>query len=142
MVVSTDLNIEEQNVLSKNLIEKIRSVISTPVPTPQQSEFNFEMTEEASKRNFCILAWHGKNLGKSIERQCNSPIGYGSDFRAPETLAQIFSLHPNWARMERILREGYSWPLKELDSDARKSELEETLSFGNHKGAENTPELL
>ena len=142
MVVSTDLNTKEQHVWPKNLIERIRSVISTPVPTPQQPEFHFEMTEEAARRNFCILARHRKNLGKAIKRQCNSPIGYGSEFRAPETLAQIFSSHPNWTRMEKILREGSSWPLEELDSDAKKSDLEEALRFGNHKGAENNPELL
>jgi hypothetical protein len=91
--------------LAEKLIEKIRSVVSTPVPTPQQPEFHVEMTEEATRRNFCILARHGKSLGKAIERQCNSPIGYGSEFRA-------FSSHPNWARMEKILREGSSWPLE------------------------------
>jgi hypothetical protein len=136
MVVSTYLNTKEQNVWPKNLIERIRSVISTPVPTPQQSEFHFEMTEEAARRNFCILARHGKNLGKAIKRQCNSPIRYYSEFRAPETLAKIFSSHPNWTRMEKILREGSSWPLEELNSDAK------ALRFGNHKGAENNPELL
>jgi hypothetical protein len=44
--------------------------------------------------------------------------------------------------MESILTHGSIWPLVELDKDLRKQDLQDTLTFGNHKGASAKPEAL
>jgi hypothetical protein len=44
--------------------------------------------------------------------------------------------------MEAILMHGSVWPLLELDKDLRKQDLQDALTFGNHKGASTKPESL
>ncbi len=44
--------------------------------------------------------------------------------------------------MKRILTIGSKWPLEEIDEQLRKSDLNEALCFGNHKGTSKNPELL
>ena len=44
--------------------------------------------------------------------------------------------------MNKILENGLSWPISELADDTRASDLEEALTFGNHKRAEEKPDLL
>ena len=66
-----------------------------PCPTPAEPEFKFTMTEEAAHHNFCVLSKYGKDLGKALEAQKMSPLGYGSKFRATSSLKLVFGLHPN-----------------------------------------------
>jgi hypothetical protein len=84
----------------------------------------------------------GFDLGRAIEAQKLSPLGYGSEFKKPEVLKKIFGNHPLWARMERLLIKGSRWPLKEISKEDRVADLQEALQFGNHKGATSKPELL
>ena len=113
-----------------------------PCPTPAEPEFKFTMTEEAAHHNFCVLSKYGKDLGKALEAQKMSPLGYGSEFRATSSLKLVFGLHPNWKRMETILLNGSDWPMEDLDPKSRADDMTEALEFGNHKGASEKPELL
>jgi hypothetical protein len=69
-------------------------------------------------------------------------LGYGSEFKPIETLEPIFENHPSWRRMKRILTHGSKWPLQPLDEENRIKDVEDTLNFGNHKGANKQQELL
>ena len=44
--------------------------------------------------------------------------------------------------MEAILRRGSDWPMEELSTEDKLEDLKEDLEFGNHKRANNNPELL
>ena len=44
--------------------------------------------------------------------------------------------------MKSILKYGSCWPLKELPLPDRLKDLEGSLVFGNHKGAESNPAIL
>ena len=44
--------------------------------------------------------------------------------------------------MELILTQGSFWPLEDLNKDLRKQDLDEALTFGNHKGAQKFPARL
>ena len=74
------------------------------------------MTGEAAQHNFCVLSKYGKDLGRALEAQKLSPLGYGSEFRATSSLKLVFGSHPNWNRMKTILENGSDWPMEELDS--------------------------
>ncbi len=52
------------------------------------------MTEEAAEKNFLILKNYNFDLEKAIRAQQSSLLGYGSEFRSPETLRKIFKHHP------------------------------------------------
>jgi hypothetical protein len=44
--------------------------------------------------------------------------------------------------METILVNRSQWPLREISKEVRVADLQEALTFGNHKGASSKPELL
>jgi hypothetical protein len=125
-----------------NLIEIIKLVIEENQQAPETPEFAFEMSKEAAQRNFCVLSKYEKNLGKALYAQRKSPLGYGSEFRTPESLQKLFKMHPNWQRMKKILENGSDWPTDDLDDDSRATDLVEALEFTNHKGAIKNPDLL
>ncbi len=108
------------------------------MPTPP--EFVFDMTEEATKKNFRILKKYDFDLEKAINAQNSSPLGYGSEFRPPQTLRRIFKHHPLWERMECLLIGGSKWPLTEISKSDRTADLTNALQFGNHKGASQKPD--
>jgi hypothetical protein len=107
-----------------------------------EPEFFFDMTQEAAAKNLLVFKWYGFDLGRAIEAQKLSPLGYGSEFKKPEVLQEIFGNHPLWARMEYLLIKGSQWPLKEISKEDRVADLQEALQFGNHKGATSKPEFL
>jgi hypothetical protein len=74
------------------------------------------------------------DLGKAIEAQSNSPLGYGSEFKPPEVLEQLFR--------QSQLQRGSIWPLDDLSKEDRIADLKEALVFGNRKQATENPELL
>ena len=100
------------------------------------------MSLEAAEKNFCVLAKYGMDFGKALEAQNKSPLGYGSEFRPPEVLQQVFGCHPIWARFHSLLLRGSDWPMEELSSELRKGDVQDALKFGNHKGATEKPVLL
>ncbi len=44
--------------------------------------------------------------------------------------------------MEAILTNGSKWSLEEVSKAIRASDLQDALTFGNHKGASTKPDLL
>ena len=73
-------------------------------------------------------------MGKAIEAQSSSPLGYGSEFKPPDVLEQLFR--------QSQLQRGSIWPLDDLSEEDRIADLKEALVFGNHKQATENPELL
>ncbi len=100
------------------------------------------MTQEEVAKNFLVFKQYRFDLGRSIKVQKLSPLGYGSEFKKPHVLQQIFKNHLLWARMECLLLKGSQWPLEEISKSNRVADLQEALQFGNHKGATSKPELL
>ena len=79
-----------------NLIKIIRAIKTIPPRWPTPPEFTFELTCEAAKRNYMLLMHkHKGSLAASLESQCNSMVGYGSEFRDEATLYHLFARHPN-----------------------------------------------
>ncbi len=57
-------------------------------------------------------------------------------------LEPLFHLHPNWERFKNLLNNESVWPLAEISKEERVKDLEEALTFGNHKGATKQPDLF
>ncbi len=124
------------------LIEIINEIREEAIPAPTPPEFVFDLTEEAAKKNFMILKKYDFDLEKAINAQKTSLLGYGSEFRPPQTLRRIFKHHPLRERMEHLLIEGSKWPLIEISKSNRIANLTNALQFGNHKRASQKPDLL
>jgi hypothetical protein len=58
---------------------------------------------EAAEKNFIVLKHYNMDLGQAIAAQQAPPLDYGSEFKPPKTLRQIFQHHPLWKQMESIL---------------------------------------
>ena len=125
-----------------NLIQIIKHIINQPSRKMETPEFRFEMTESAAKANWKILEKYNLSLEDALRENKNSQLGPGSEFRSVSTLDLIFSNHPLWPRLSSQLKHGADFPLDELDLETRKRDLQEALDFGNHKGADNNPELF
>jgi hypothetical protein len=124
------------------LIGIAKRIVSSTCDTPSKPEFSFELTSRAAKKNYLILGKYDFNLGRAIEAQKNSPLGYGSEFRKPDILRPLLCKHPLWPKLEDILINGANYPLEPLAEELRVKDLELALAFGNHKGATNKPDLL
>jgi hypothetical protein len=85
---------------------------------------------------------YSNDLGKALRANENSPLGYRSEFRKPQELKKVFGFHPLWSRMKSMLKNGSKLPLEEISEDNRKRDLDDALSFGNHKGPIVKLELL
>jgi hypothetical protein len=66
----------------------------------------------------------------------------GSEFRPVSVLHSIYNLHPIWDRMVTVLQAGSTWPLDPISDELRLTDVKEAIEFGNHKGAQQEPELL
>ena len=134
---------DNTNVWPPGLISILRQTMATPCRHPSKPIFEFDLTVEAAEKNFLVLTRKfGGDLQKAIDAQEGSPLSYGSEFKAVPILAQIFSRHPTWKKMESILSNGSTWPLQPIDNDNRLLDINDALAFGNHKGASQQHELL
>ena len=100
------------------------------------------MTQAAANHNWNILKSHNLNLETALEAEQKSQLKYGSEFRSSDTLSQIFRNHPLWPRLSSQLDKGANSPLEDLDFESRQQDLQEALEFGNHKGADENPDLF
>ena len=107
------------NYWSDDLLGEISRTINKPYLHPFETEFKFKLNKDSAAKNFCILKKYGKDLGKAIEAQSRSPLGYGLEFRPTSTLENIFNRQPNWSRMKDILENGSNWPLEDLEEGNR-----------------------
>ncbi len=116
-----------------DLLKRVREVMVSSCPTPSAPEFRFELTNDTAEHNLAVLARHDFNLEKTLAAQKDSPLGPGREFRSPDVLHSVFCLHPLWSKTEDILTNGSKWPLDDLSEDSRISDLNDALTFGNHK---------
>jgi hypothetical protein len=124
------------------IISIIKSILSTITPYPKPLLFKFDLSLEAAHKNYCVMRRFDKNLGKALKLQQESLLGYGSKFQKADVLEPFFHLHPKWERFKNLLINRSVWPLAEISKEERVKDVEEALTFSNHKGATKQPDLL
>jgi hypothetical protein len=127
----------------RDLITSLQQIMETPCPHPLKPLFEFDLSVEASNKNYILLMQKiGGDLHRALHTQNKLPLSYGSEFKPVLILEPIFLHHPSWPRMKSILLEGSTWPLSSLDESDWLLDINNALNFGNHKGAEGQQELL
>jgi hypothetical protein len=91
MVIDASPKIHPENIME--IIENIVKLMST---CPKSPLFKFEMNGEAAELNFQVLRRFNFDLGKAIEAQARSPMGYGPECRKGEVLLPLSQHHPLW----------------------------------------------
>ena len=106
--------------------------------------FCFDLSDEAVSHNFEILQKNNFSLEKVLNSSDFSLCHFGSEFKETKILERLFSLHPYWPRMKRILEEGtsYKYNKEDLSESIQKLDLEAALSRGNHKSAKVKESIL
>jgi len=72
----------------------------------------------------------------------NSISSYGSKFKSPKLLEELFRNHPRWLILKNQLINGVSFPLRDLPKDVYYKDLIGAVKRGNHKSAEKHSEEL
>ena len=126
----------------RDLLVKIQQVICSESFKPKSPEFSFKLDKESAQKNWEVFEKYNLDIQKAIEGQSHSPMKYGSEFREVSVLEPLLKHHPNWSKLRAILTRGSSWVLEELDEEKRKSDVQDAIEFGNHKGAAEQPEKL
>ncbi len=119
--------------------------VKNPSPFSQKAsnpDDAFSVEAQAANKNYCIMRRFDNNLGKALKAQQDLPLGYGFEFQKADVLEPLFHLHPKWERFKNLLNNGLVWPLAEISKEKRVKDVEEALTFGNHKGATKQPDLL
>jgi hypothetical protein len=89
-----------------------------------------------------LMQKFGGDLHQALHAQQGSPLQYGSEFKPVSILAPILGNHPTWDKMMTLLTDSLTWPLSPIDKHDRLLDIDDALAFGNHKGANQQPELL
>jgi hypothetical protein len=134
---------DNNKVWPPSLILILQKTMATPCCHPLETLFEFDMSVKAAEKSYMILMHKfGGDLHKALHAQKGLPLQYGSEFKPVSNLAPIFENHPTWDKMMTILTEGSTWPLSPIDKHNQFLDIDDTLAFGNHKGANQQPELL
>jgi hypothetical protein len=69
-------------------------------------------------------------------------MSYSSEFKPVRVIKNLFHRHIYWTRLQKILAQGSEFPLQEIDEETRAQDLEQSLTYGNHKSATLRPHIL
>ena len=111
----------------KKLLNK-RSSLKPPL-------FDFQASIDSAQKNWKILKAWNFNLDKALNHPSNSVTAFGSEFKKVSDLQELFFLHPRWKALKCLLEKGADFPLKNLEEELRRNDLQAAYERGNHKSA-------
>jgi len=85
------------------LLQKAYSSISPP---PQQSQFIFENTEEAAKKNSALIMSFIGDISAVLNNEKGSTLSPGSEFRDNEVINPLFDLHDDGDKLKELIKHG------------------------------------
>jgi hypothetical protein len=97
--------------------------------------FKFEKSKEAADQNVAVLRLHNYDLEKAISYHHLSQLSFGSEFKSSSDLEELLKDHPLWPKLSEILDKGATFPLHEISSEERETDLLYHLERGNHKSS-------
>jgi hypothetical protein len=78
-----------------------------------------------------------------LQGQAGSTLSFGSEFRPVEQLRPLLRLHPGFEELAEVLVSGMPYRYStEITEAARENEVLAMLERGNHKSAQDDPEIL
>ena len=116
------------------LITQIKQILALEEVTPKKHKFVFENNREAAKLNTKIIKKYKYDFIKACEKQKDSIVTPGSEFRAIPHLTNLFSHHEDWKELRSIITDGCDYSLSTtVDEDTRRKDLNAMIARGNHK---------
>ena len=124
------------------MVQLIKDLIESEEKPPKKSIFKFENTLVASQFNGKILQACNYDYEKLLEKQIDTNIYYGSEFRQIDKLQKLLHVHRDWNRFKTFLTKGTDTVFKQLDDDIIKKDCEENMKRGNHKSSSKSSKEL
>ncbi len=126
-----------------SLMVAIKTVAQTPVPVPKAPPIQFSTNPEALEHNARLLKAHHYSMDVLISPHQATTLTYGSEFRPIAQLEGVLGKDPHFPQLRTILTEGMDFRFnRTLRETERITELEQILSRGNHKSAEDEPDAV
>ena len=97
--------------------------------------FSSKRTQEAELRNINILSAVNRNISWALKAKQEISQYYGSEFRDPTSIVNLFRHHDDRDKIMYIIRIVSEYHLAPTDVATRKSNLSYTILNGNHKSA-------
>ena len=113
----------------------IRKIINITDKVILLHKYKFVNAREAAKFNTSILKQSKYDFTKVLQKEQGIMLEPGSEFRSHNTLKLLLFRHEHWDKMEQIITEGVSYPLKHLPEQIRQEDLDFMIERGNHKSA-------
>ena len=117
------------------MIEFIKDIIESDEIPPKKSVFKFENTLKAAQHNGKILQSFNFDYERVLDKQKNTNIYYGSEFRQIDKLDKLMIFHKDWKRLRIFLTKGTDTVFKEVNNDIIRKDCEENMKRGNHKSS-------
>jgi hypothetical protein len=126
-----------------NFLPRLKQVALTPVPAPKHPTLIFATTPQALSHNARQLANAGHDLSQLLDRNRETTLHFGSEFRPIHQLEMVLGGHPLFSQLRTILTEGMDYRFKtELSESDRLIELTQMLERGNHKSSDAEPDIV
>jgi len=142
--VTLSKHLRDKEKLSKPwILHHIEKLNGSVEDTPTKHRFCFENSRDAAKYNTKLIKYTDYDLEKCVNKQKNSILTYGSEFRAIHKLRPFLQYHEDWTDIRDILEKGCNYQLdSEPDEKTRLKDLELMLERGNHTSAKKNLDVL
>jgi len=125
------------------LLKEITIIAATPSPTPTKSSVRFDVSQEAADHNADLLRTLDFDFQQFFKDQTGSTLAFGSEFRPIAQLSPLLRQHPGFAELTEVLVTGMPYRYsREITEKEREKEVLAMLVRGNHKSAQDEPEIV
>jgi hypothetical protein len=119
------------------LMLAIEEVMLSKMPIPGAPPVQFELSEEAIRRNTELLHSCNLDMHQLLSWFQDTTLGFGSKFRPIAQMEKVLGRHPNFEFFSNVLVNGMDYHFKsELTEDKRKAELAAIMTRGNHQSVQ------
>jgi hypothetical protein len=124
-------------------LREITVIAATPTPTPSKSSVRFDVSPEAAEHNASLLREIDYDFQQFFATQTGSTLDFGSEFRPVDQLRPLLYQHPGFEELAEVLVTGMPYRYsREITEDERETEVLAMLARGNHKSAQDEPEIV
>jgi hypothetical protein len=124
-------------------LQEITVIAATPPPTPTKSSVRFDVSPEAAEHNASLLGEIDYDFQKFFSTQAGSTLDFGSKFWPVEQLRPLLHQHLGFEDLAEVLITGMPHRCsREIAEEERETEVIAMLVRGNHKSAQDEPEIV
>ena len=123
-------------------MNEITKIAQSDSLAPTKSPIRFDVSSEAAHHNASLLRSFDYDFPDFLQSQAGSSLDFGAEFRPVEQLRPLLGQHPGFNELAEIIASGmpYRYSTNITESE-RQAEVLAMLARGNHKSAQEEPEI-